>query len=294
MNREKVTIGIPTYNRPIGLKRTLESIINQTYTNLEIIVSDNCSPDKETDKLMEYYLNKDTRIKYFKQDVNKGIIHNFHFVKDQATSNYFMWATDDDYYENMNLVETLMKFSPENILTFTNYNFVSADKTIPNFFTPIYKSCNNKLDYVYTLCKNGWGHPSCGLYNLKLAKKNGVKIKVEEDLSYHMEGLLLHKIFDTGLIKYVDEVTINFNTKSRQKESIIEKKRIEDFLIYTKSLIIFYLLKSNNAIGNKINILKMLTQIQFKYYNKLLIQELPLNKWQLIKFIFKTLLYKRN
>ena len=40
-----VTVGIPTYNRPAGLERTLECIRQQSYTNLEIIVSDNCSTD---------------------------------------------------------------------------------------------------------------------------------------------------------------------------------------------------------------------------------------------------------
>jgi len=36
-----VTVGVPTYNRPKGLKRALNSLVNQTYQNLEIIVSDN-------------------------------------------------------------------------------------------------------------------------------------------------------------------------------------------------------------------------------------------------------------
>ena len=48
-----VSVGIPTYNRPKGLKRLLKQIQNQTYKNIEIIVSDNCSEnEKKLKKLL--------------------------------------------------------------------------------------------------------------------------------------------------------------------------------------------------------------------------------------------------
>ncbi|MBU4370171.1 glycosyltransferase [Patescibacteria group bacterium] len=46
-NQQLVSVGIPTYNRPESLRRTLECITSQTYKNLEIIISDNCSPNQE-------------------------------------------------------------------------------------------------------------------------------------------------------------------------------------------------------------------------------------------------------
>ena len=48
-----VTVGIPTYNRPEGLERTLACITQQTYPNLEIIISDNCSPGPEVGEVIK-------------------------------------------------------------------------------------------------------------------------------------------------------------------------------------------------------------------------------------------------
>ena len=66
-----VSVGIPTFNRPDGLRRTLECITNQTYKNLEIIVSDNCSPGPETEAVVREFMAKDRRIQYYRQENNK-------------------------------------------------------------------------------------------------------------------------------------------------------------------------------------------------------------------------------
>lgn len=94
-----VSVGIPTYNRPEGLRRTLECITGQTYQNLEIIVSDNCSPGPETERVVREFMEKDSRIQYFKQEENKGPTFNFRFVLEKATGEYFMWAADDDDWD---------------------------------------------------------------------------------------------------------------------------------------------------------------------------------------------------
>lgn len=91
-----VSVGIPTYNRPDGLRRTLECITGQTYKNLEIIVSDNCSPGPDVEIVVREYMAKDKRIQYYRQGINNGAIFNFQFVLDKSTGEYFMWAADDD------------------------------------------------------------------------------------------------------------------------------------------------------------------------------------------------------
>ena len=72
----KVSIGIPTYNRLGSLKRTLNSISNQTYQNLEIIISDNASTDG-TQKICQKFCEADKRIKYILQPYNRGANANF-------------------------------------------------------------------------------------------------------------------------------------------------------------------------------------------------------------------------
>ena len=63
-----VTVGIPTYNRPEGLEKTLISIINQTYTNLVIIVSDNCSTNPGVLPVLKKFATLDDRVKFIVQE----------------------------------------------------------------------------------------------------------------------------------------------------------------------------------------------------------------------------------
>jgi glycosyltransferase involved in cell wall biosynthesis len=266
MKKPLVSIGIPTYNRPEGLKRTLEKIVNQTYPYLEIIVSDNGSNTNETELVINEFVKSDNRIKYFRQEVNKGLIFNFHFVLARASSNYFMWATDDDYFENLDLVEILVNSAQENILTFTNYNFIFDNVLTPNYFTPIYGFCENRVEYIRAFCSTGAGHPSCGMFNLSLLKQSGITLSLQEDLSYHMEGMLLHRIFNTGKVKYVDEAIINFNASSRASKSIIPKKRTGDFLIYTKRVLFFYTFRASHSLHDRLKLLKINLSLHYNYY----------------------------
>jgi glycosyltransferase involved in cell wall biosynthesis len=91
-----VTVGIPTYNRPAGLQRTLECIREQTHHNLEIIISDNCSETTETQLLAEAHARADSRVRYYRQERNLGLEANFKFVLERARGEYFFWAADDD------------------------------------------------------------------------------------------------------------------------------------------------------------------------------------------------------
>jgi len=91
-----VSVGIPTFNRPDGLRRALECLTGQTYRNLEIIVSDNCSPGSEVHEVVHQYMREDPRIQFHRQPINNGSEFNFKFVLEQATGDYFIWAADDD------------------------------------------------------------------------------------------------------------------------------------------------------------------------------------------------------
>jgi glycosyltransferase involved in cell wall biosynthesis len=94
-----VSVGIPTYNRPESLRRTLASITKQTYLNIEIIVSDNASTDPKVQQVITEFVSHDSRIINVRQSSNIGMIGNFKFVLQKAKGDFFMWAADDDYFE---------------------------------------------------------------------------------------------------------------------------------------------------------------------------------------------------
>lgn len=91
-----LSVGIPTFNRPDGLRRMLTCITNQTYKNLEIIVSDNCSTNSEVAQVVQHFLEKDKRIQFYQQEENKGAVINFRFVLEKAKGKFFVWLADDD------------------------------------------------------------------------------------------------------------------------------------------------------------------------------------------------------
>jgi glycosyltransferase involved in cell wall biosynthesis len=102
MNEPLVTIGIPTYNRADSfLKGALESALSQTYDNIEIIISDNCSSD-HTERLVRSY--SDTRIRYYKQNENIGPWRNMNYCLSAARGVYFLMLHDDDLIDT-NLIQ---------------------------------------------------------------------------------------------------------------------------------------------------------------------------------------------
>ena len=109
-NFPKVLIMIPTFNRPQYFSIALESAINQTYKNLKIVVSDNSIND-DTEKLIQPYLERDSRIKYFRhQGFNANDNWNFsrqYQIQDDECE-YVNWLMDDDiFYPNK--IEIMMK-----------------------------------------------------------------------------------------------------------------------------------------------------------------------------------------
>lgn len=93
-----VSVGLPTRNRAHLLPTALRSLLNQTYRNMEFIVSDNASTD-ETEHVVLSLKEKDPRIRYIKQRENIGSIKNHEFVLKQSGGAYFMWASDDDSWD---------------------------------------------------------------------------------------------------------------------------------------------------------------------------------------------------
>jgi len=90
-----VSIGMPVYNGEKTLVAALDSILSQTFSDFEFIISDNASTDK-TEEICRQYAINDSRIRYIRQKENLGAAKNFNYVLNEASSKYFMWATSDD------------------------------------------------------------------------------------------------------------------------------------------------------------------------------------------------------
>ena len=91
----RVTVGIPTYRRHAALKRCLQSLVEQEFTNFDVVISSNDCDDYATDAVVDEF-REDLCIRYYKQKENIGPADNFYFVAEQATGDFFMWLGDDD------------------------------------------------------------------------------------------------------------------------------------------------------------------------------------------------------
>jgi len=91
----KVSIGMPVFNGDQFIRSALDSLLKQTFTDLELIISDNASTDG-TERICREYAALDQRIRYVRQSANIGATANFKYVLDSARGDYFMWAACDD------------------------------------------------------------------------------------------------------------------------------------------------------------------------------------------------------
>jgi glycosyltransferase involved in cell wall biosynthesis len=93
-----VSVGIPTFNRARSLERALRSVLAQTHSDLEVVVSDNASDD-QTQALCGSIADQDPRVRYIRQATNVGPTANFNVLFGELRSPYALVLADDDWLE---------------------------------------------------------------------------------------------------------------------------------------------------------------------------------------------------
>lgn len=112
--RPMVSIGIPVYNGEKYLATAIESLLAQSYTDFEIIISDNASTDR-TQQIAEEYVVRDPRIRYDRMASNGGAILNFNRLVEMSRGKYFKWAAADDVCapQYLEVLVEMMEQDPE-------------------------------------------------------------------------------------------------------------------------------------------------------------------------------------
>jgi glycosyltransferase involved in cell wall biosynthesis len=93
-----LTVLLPTYNRAASLPRAIDSVLEQTRRDLELLISDNASAD-ETEAVCRGYAERDQRVRYYRQEVNLGPIGNFNWLLAQASTEFVLMLADDDWLD---------------------------------------------------------------------------------------------------------------------------------------------------------------------------------------------------
>ncbi|MGB5093039.1 MAG: glycosyltransferase family 2 protein [Parvibaculum sp.] len=90
----KITVGVPVFNGAASLRACLECLRDQTFRDLEVLISDNGSQD-ESVAIAQAFVDSDPRFRLIRHPVNIGARRNFLSVLEAATTKYFMWRADD-------------------------------------------------------------------------------------------------------------------------------------------------------------------------------------------------------
>lgn len=90
-----IALGLPVYNGENYLRQTLDSILSQTFSDFDLVISDNASTDL-TAEICRDYAASDDRIRYVRQDRNIGAAANYDFVFHASENPYFKWCAHDD------------------------------------------------------------------------------------------------------------------------------------------------------------------------------------------------------
>lgn len=132
-----ISIVLPIYNGEKYMRQSIESVINQTYKNWELIIIDDCSTDN-TPTIAKKYAEKDNRIRYYRNETNlklpRGLNRGFSLSK----GDYLTWTSDDNLY-HPNALEVMLNTLLENKveLVYASYYMVDENnKTIGETIAP--------------------------------------------------------------------------------------------------------------------------------------------------------------
>jgi glycosyltransferase involved in cell wall biosynthesis len=249
---------MPVFNDKKFLSQALESLISQTYTNFELIISDDFSTDG-SEMICREYANKDTRIRYIRQVSNIGISKNMMFLLKEAKGDYFMWAANDDIWDKTFIEKLLMKleYNKKAVVAFCPYTFIDENNSIINENIIIEEKYQGFSAFIRLKClikkmSDGFGY---GLFRRVLM--NDVKFptwwSVNKKTAYNNIYPTLFFYLSRGEYEFYDEEILWYN-RIKSKENI--KHSIPYRNNFYKAYFAFVLRRFNLAVVSIINVYK--------------------------------------
>ena len=175
----RVTIGMPIYNAENYVRQALDALLRQTFSDFELIISDNASKDG-TEAICREYASKDSRIKYYRNETNLGASKNFNSLVERAQGEYFKWASHDDVHAREYVercVEVLDK-EPGVVLCYPKAQEISPDGEVTGVYTENINIKSSKPhERLHQLLETfGWYHATqaYGLMRTEVLKKTAM------------------------------------------------------------------------------------------------------------------------
>lgn len=244
---KKVSVIIPVYNAAQYLERCLDSVINQTLKDIEIICINDCSTDNSLE-ILEEYASKDNRIKIIDFKENKGGAAARNAGINEAQGEYIGFVDSDDYID-LDFFEKLYTMAQQTNADIIkgNLRYIENDKVGNDFKNLNDKIRKNKFNFNCNF--------SSAIYKSSLIKDNNINFPVGiscgEDRLFQITALLNSKkmelVDDTfyNYIKCAGSLTINTNNlfeKSKQRIQILTilLRKISEFNLNDKDYMLLF------------------------------------------------------
>jgi hypothetical protein len=220
----KVTVGLCVYNgEQHGLRRSIESILRQDHRNLELIISDNASNDG-TPVICREFAQKDTRVRYVRNETNLGARKNSYRVLNMCTTEYFKWAEHGDCHEPAYISSCLRKMQedPSIVLCYPRTRAINENGTM--------EIANDRIDamddspvnrYLRVISDLCYCNAIYGLYRTSVARS----LKIYETECRGPDVVMLAEIALAGKIAQLDEVLYVTYRDSKWSQNIEEQTR---------------------------------------------------------------------
>ena len=201
-----LTIAVAVYNTGKYLRECLDSVVNQTYQNLEIICVNDCSTDKSLE-ILEEYAAKDKRIKIINNEKNLGLGIVRNIGMDAAHGEYILFIDSDDWLD-LTACEKLITKAKENdsdVVFYGAYQVNGNEKKELKNFCDV--SCPLSLEDRKVLLKTTLHETWCKLWKMEFLKGKGIRFPdfrfFESQKPYWMMCLLAEKVaFERGYFYY--------------------------------------------------------------------------------------------
>lgn len=192
IDEKKVSIVLPVYNGEKYISESIGSVLNQTYSNWELIIINDCSTDNTLD-IVNKYAGSDSRINVFTNDRNLKLPKSLNAGFSHAKGEYYTWTSDDNIFRE-NAIQTMVEYldrENDTDMVYCDYSLISSDGEI--------KSRLNLMDPKYLLIGNIIG--ACFMYRRSIADSIGeydTNLFLAEDYDYWV------RIFLNGKLKHIN------------------------------------------------------------------------------------------
>lgn len=301
-----VTIAMPCYNSAKYLKTAIDSILEQTYSNFELLIVDDSSTD-DTLNIAETYAKEDFRIKILKNQYEKGVSGGMNTALNNARGKYFTRMDSDDI-SVLDRIERQVDFLDQN----TDYGICSVNIAMINELGIVYSenpypllNVPNEWTFLWT---NPLPNPPC-IYRSEIIKKNNIKfnnLKTAEDYDFLGQLVLLAKSYMINEPLYFYRFSTNslynknksetFNNSLEISKKFYEKVTNQKTPEYYKFLTYFYNEKDEPIQEDIVKVYEFLeeTAEYFKKYFKWTEEEYKNVRLDLIRIIERYSIYKNS